>query len=294
LVSGPGGDDGHPLVVSPQEVDEERPGTTGMPVIRAGCGEGVGAATVVAEDLPGLSWYPWGVTTILVPFHHDERVDLSVPADVTVVPELPGGDIWARLTTLYRHVAEAVSPGDTIVSGDCLVSAGVVAGVQRAGIEPVIVWFDAHGDVHTLDTSTSGYLGGLSLRLLLGAHREIFADRIGFTPIAEENAVLVDARDLDPAETNYLATAGIHRTTVRDLDGIPDGPVILHVDVDVIDDSELPGLRFPASGGPSKRDVIEAVQHIRETRDVVAFDVACTWTTGDPGLVADMTAPPRT
>jgi arginase len=233
------------------------------------------------------------VTTILVPFHHDERVDLPVPADVTVAPELPDGDIWTRLTTLYRSVADAFTPGDTVVSGDCLVSAGVVAGVQRAGIDPVVVWFDAHGDVHTLDTSTSGYLGGLSLRLLLGAHRDIFCDRIGIEPIAEDKAVLVDARDLDPAEVDYLATSGIHRSTVDDLD-IPDGPVILHVDVDVIDSADIPGLRFPAPGGPSRQDVVVAIQHIRTTREVVAFDIACTWRgTGDPRLVADMTVPPK-
>jgi arginase len=234
------------------------------------------------------------MATILVPFHHDERVDLPVPADVTVAPELPDGDVWTRLTTLYRSVADAFTPGDTVVSGDCLVSAGVVAGVQRAGIDPVVVWFDAHGDVHTLDTSTSGYLGGLSLRLLLGAHRDLFSERIGLEPIAEERAVLVDARDLDPAEVDYLATAGIRRATVHDLGDIPDGPVVLHVDVDVIDSAELPGLRFPAPGGPSTQDVVAAVQRIRATRDVVALDIACTWTTGDPRLVADMTAPPRT
>jgi arginase len=232
------------------------------------------------------------VTTILVPFHHDERVDLPIPADVTVAPELPDGDVWTRLTTLYRSVADAFVPGDTVVSGDCLVSAGVVAGVRRAGIDPVIVWFDAHGDVHTLDTSTSGYLGGLSLRLLLGAHREIFADRVGFEPLAEERAVLVDGRDLDPAEADYLAGSGIHRATVHDLGEIPEGPVLLHVDVDVVDSAELPGLLFPAPGGPSRRDVVAAVRHLRATRDVVGLDIACTWRgAGDVSLVADMTAP---
>ena len=230
------------------------------------------------------------VPTILVPFHHDERIDLPVPADVTVEPELPGGDIWARLTALHRSLADAFTPGDTVVSGDCLVSAGVLAGVQRAGIDPVIVWFDAHGDVHTLDTSTSGYLGGLALRLLLGAHRGLFGDRVGFTPLAEERAVLVDARDLDPAEVDYLATSGIRRAAVHDLGDLPDAPLILHVDLDVIDGSEVPGLMFPVPGGPSRNDVRDAVHRIRATRDVVAFDLACTWRgAGDVGLVADLT-----
>lgn len=233
------------------------------------------------------------MTTVLVPFHQDQRLDLVVPADVVVDPVLPDGDIWTRITALHRHVADAVNPGDTVVSGDCLVAAGVLAGLQRAGTDPVVVWFDAHGDVHTLDTTTSGYLGGLSLRLLLGAHRDLFADRIGFAPLPEDRAVLVDGRDLDPAEIDYLEKSQIHRTTVHDLDDIPDGPVLLHVDVDVIDSAELPGLLFPAPGGPSRNDVVAAVKHLRATRDVAALDIACTWTTGDATLVADMTAPPR-
>lgn len=59
-----------------------------------------------------------------------------------------------------------------VLSGDCLVSMGVLTGLQSAGIDPAVVWFDAHGDVHTLESSSSGYLGGMSLRFLLGANYE--------------------------------------------------------------------------------------------------------------------------
>ena len=43
---------------------------------------------------------------------------------------------------------------------------GTIAGLQRAGSDPGIVWLDAHGDVQTPETSTSGYLAGMALRLL--------------------------------------------------------------------------------------------------------------------------------
>lgn len=225
------------------------------------------------------------MTTILVPFHQDETLDAaSLPVTavddlITIAPVLPDGDVWTRLAALYEPVAAAVAhhPGATVVSGDCLVSAGVVAGVQRAGIDPAVVWFDAHGDVHTLATSTSGYLGGLSLRLLLGAHRDLLGNRIGLRPVPEERATLVDARDLDPAEVDYLAGSAINRTTVSELAGLPDGPLVLHVDLDVIDGAELPGLRFSVPAGPSTSDVVAAVRQIRRTRDVVAFDIACPW-----------------
>jgi arginase len=134
--------------------------------------------------------------------------------------------------------------------------------------------------VHTLESSTSGYLGGLSLRLLLGAHRELLADRIGLTPVAEDRALLVDARDLDPAEAEYLAGAKVRRSTVRELDHLPAGPLVLHVDLDVIDSGELGRLRFPASDGPSTQDVVAAVRRIRADHEVVAFDLACTWYPG--------------
>jgi arginase len=91
--------------------------------------------------------------------------------------------------------------------------------------------------------------------------------------------VLVDARDLDPAEVAYLDRSGLVRRTVDELDddALPAGPLVLHVDVDVIDAGELPGLLFPAAGGPSSDAVLRAVQRVLATGRVVAFDIACPW-----------------
>lgn len=223
---------------------------------------------------------------IIVPFHLDERLPAGAlpvpPGDhVVVEPSLPAGDRWTPLVALYDAVADAVAShaNPTVVSGDCLAALGVVAGVQRAGIDPSIVWFDAHGDVHTLESSTSGYLGGMALRLVLGAHADEVARPLGLRPLAERDAVLVDARDLDPPEVDYLATAGIRRSGVADVEA-PDGPVVLHVDVDVIDGAELPGLRFPAPAGPSTDAVTAAIDRVVRTGRVVALSVACSWRPG--------------
>ncbi len=224
---------------------------------------------------------------IIVPFHQDERLPegtFPVPGDAhtVVAPRLPDVDGWPRLVALYAAVAGAVAGSaepPVVVSGDCLVALGVVAGVQRAGIEPSIVWFDAHGDLHTLDTTTSGYLGGLSLRLVLGAHADLVAGPLGLRPLAERDAVLVDARDLDPAEAGYLAGSRIRRCPVDEVE-IPPGPVVLHVDADVIDAADLPGLRFPTPGGPPAAAVLAAVRRILDTGRVVAFHLAGSWHPG--------------
>jgi arginase len=228
------------------------------------------------------------MTTILVPYHHDQRLadgDIPVSADATVQPELPEGDVWRRLASVCAATAAAVSPVvaagrvPVVFSGDCLMAGGTVAGVQRAGHDPAVVWFDAHGDVHTLETSTSGYLGGLSLRMLTGAHPDRYADVIGLRPVPPDRAVLVDARDLDPAEAEYLAESPTRRIAVPDVtaQAVPPGPLVVHIDLDVIDAGELSGLRFPASGGPSADAVLAACGRLLATGRVLALDVACPW-----------------
>jgi arginase len=227
------------------------------------------------------------MTMILVPYHHDERLpddSIDVRADVTVRPRFPEAGRWQRLTALCAATADAVAPVvaaggvPAVLSGDCLVLSGTLAGVQRGGLDPAVVWFDAHGDVHTLETTTSGYLGGLSLRLALGAHADRLAP-LGLRPIPEDRTVLVDARDLDPAEAEYLAGSAIRRTTLADLDTatLPDGPLILHIDLDVIDPADLPGLLFPAPNGPSTSEVLAAVRKVLDTGRVTALDIACPW-----------------
>jgi arginase len=233
------------------------------------------------------------MTVIVVPFHHDERLQagrVPVPAGAVVVaPELPGDDIWQRMTALHDAaagpIAAAVRAGEpaTVLSGDCLVGMAVLAGAQRAGVDPAIVWFDAHGDVQTLQTSASGYLGGMALRLVLGVHYDLLAGPLGVTAPAEDRAVLVGARDLDPPEEEYLRSAAVRRSTVAELDaaGLPAGPLLLHLDLDVIDPDDLPGLLFPTPGGPPAAEVIAAVRRVMATGRVCALDIACTWHPSD-------------
>ncbi|MFL6121449.1 arginase family protein, partial [Actinophytocola sp.] len=144
-----------------------------------------------------------------------------------------------------------------------------------------------HGDVHTLETSTSGYLGGLSLRLAVGAHADRVAGPLGLRPLPEDRVTLVDARDLDPAEADYLSTAAIHRRPVTDVE-VPDGPVVLHIDLDVIDAAELPGLLFPVPDGPSTDAVVEAVRRILDSGRVVALSIACPWHPADDPRRAEL------
>ena len=237
------------------------------------------------------------MAVLQVPYHLDEYLpDLDFPLEAAEIisTDLPPGGTWARLAALYRLVADAVASTvrhgsrPVVLSGDCTTALGTVTGLQRAGIDAGIVWFDAHGDVQTLETTASGYLGGLPLRLLTGYRPELIATALGLRPVAEQRVVLAGARDLDPPEITYLDDALISRAEVAGLDaaGLPGGPLYVHLDLDVIDSSAVPGLRYPAPGGPGCAQVAAALRMLLATRRVAAVGIACTWHPGHAATAA--------
>jgi arginase len=231
------------------------------------------------------------VSIIAVPYHQDEYLpDLDFPLEPTevITARITATEPWARLAAPCAAVAHAVAADvqrggrPVVLTGDCSTSLGIVAGLQSAGIDPGIIWFDAHGDVQTPQTSASGYLGGMPLRLLTGYEPELIAVRLGLRPVAEDRIVLAGARDLDPPERDYLAGAQIRQRDVTGLTeaDLPDGPLYVHVDLDVIEAAAVPGLRYPVPGGPDPGQLAAALQMLLSSGRVAALAIACTWHPG--------------
>ena len=184
------------------------------------------------------------------------------------VPESPAGDVrhafdlYAELSTRVR--AAAAFP--LVLAGNCGVTLGAVAGLGAEGTG--VVWFDAHGDFNTPDTSPSGYLDGMTLAALTGRCWRALAARIpGFAPLPDTRVALVGARDLDPPEAQALAESRVRRVAA-DLAGLeavlvpPVRRAYLHVDLDVLDPSEGRANQFAAAGGltvPVLQDAIRRV-----------------------------------
>ncbi len=225
------------------------------------------------------------MANVAVPYHLDERLDpfdIGVPVDHEITAHLPEGTPWQRMAVLYEQVAQTVSGLDSpplVVSGDCTTSLGVLAGLQRSGHNVGIVWFDAHADFHTEDTTTSGYLGGMPLALAVGVGLPTLPAALGLRPVTESRVVLVDARDTDPGEHVLLDQSSVTRVHVPGLNAgnLPDGELYLHVDVDVCDPTDVPDLLYPAPGGPDLADVFAAVERVVATGRVAAVGFAATW-----------------
>jgi arginase len=219
---------------------------------------------------------------ILSPFHLDERLDGSWPLapDEMIDPALPAGTAWERMTVIARDVAGAVARARAdgavplVLSGDCVAALAVVAGVQADGSDPHVIWLDAHGDLHTPESSSSGYLGGQPVRQLLGDADRTVPDAIGLRRVDEAALTLMDGRDLDPPEAAFLAASRMRQLPLQAI-AVP-GPVVLHVDLDVVDGGELPGLLYPVGGGPSLERALAVLTQLLEHDDVVAISLGCT------------------
>jgi arginase len=233
----------------------------------------------------------FAMTVVSVPFFIGSPTPpLDAPPGETLSPALPDGSPQARMGVLYRALAGSVTRiatgGDVplVYAGDCLAAIGVLAGLQGAGLDPDLVWFDAHGDFHTWETTRSSFLGGMPLAMIVGRGEQTIVAAAGLTPLPEDRVALVDARDLDPGEDAAVAGSGMTVLPVAAIPGWtpPQGPLHVHVDLDVVDPAEMPAHRYPAPGGPSLREVGEALDHLAATGLVAAVSFSA-WDPGLPG-----------
>jgi arginase len=155
-------------------------------------------------------------------------------------------------------------------------TAGVLAGLRRAGLDPVLVWLDAHGDFNTPETTPSGFVGGMPLAMLVGRGEAWLREQVGLSPLVERDVVLCDARDLDPGEAASLRASDV--TVVRDVAALPahvpaGRPVYVHFDVDILDLVEAPAMMFPVAGGPSVQALVAMAADLHRTHDIVAVSM---------------------
>jgi arginase len=155
------------------------------------------------------------------------------------------------------EMTRALQEGLTLViGGDCSMTAGTVAGTREAMGQPVgLVFIDADADLNTPDTTPSGYLNGMAVAIALGRGSEEVIAAAGTAPaVAPEHVALLGFRALDPGERSRIAdlalalpAAAIRKLGMRvaaalALDAVEnaDGPLVVHLDVDVLDPSLHP------------------------------------------------------
>lgn len=183
----------------------------------------------------------------------------------------------AAVGELARRVAAAVRAATrrgawpVVLAGNCNSAIGTLAGL---GPRPVgALWFDAHGDFNTPETSPSGYLDGMGLAVATGrCLPELWAAATAEPPVADERVALAGARALDDGEAELLERSAVTVVPAGDPDAVraaaahvaqrSPGGVYVHLDVDALDPEVAPGVAHPAPGGLAPGAVADALAEL--------------------------------
>src|SRR5262245_42262860 len=161
-----------------------------------------------------------------------------------------------------------------VLGGDHSVAAGSVAAtadfLRRAGKAPGLIWVDAHGDMNTPATSSSGNVHGMPLAALLGSEPAELSRIGGFSPkVAADRTVLIGIRNLDEREKDRIRESGVTVFTMKEIDregiasvvekaiaiaGRDTGGLHVSFDLDVCDPTIAPGVGTPVKGGLNYRE----------------------------------------
>jgi arginase len=203
--------------------------------------------------------------------------------------------ILAACDTLRAEVEQSLAAGRTplVLGGDHSIAIGSIAGVsghfRRQGRSVGVIWFDAHGDSNTPETTPSGNIHGMSLAISMGQGDPDLVRLGGHAPkIDGRRVVLIGVRDLDPGERDVLKRSGATVFTIRDVDerGMRDvvtqaiaiageGTSGIHVsfDLDVVDPEDAPGVGTAIWGGITYREAHLAMEILSERATVTSLDL---------------------
>lgn len=224
----------------------------------------------------------------------EDRCDIPVnkKAAVTVAgSNLKNLNIVAEVNEkLCAEVSSAMSEGKfpLVIGGDHSIAIGTISGVLQHKKNLGVIWFDAHGDINTPQTSPSGNIHGMPIAVLLGMGDESLTSIGGKDAVLKkENIVYIGSRDLDAGERTALKSLGIKVFTMHEIDdmGIKnvmteairiagEGTDGIHVsfDLDVLDPEVAPGTGTKVPGGMGYREAHYALELIARSEKLVSAE----------------------
>jgi len=205
---------------------------------------------------------------------------------------------------IAKVVAEANQHGQAVLmtGGDCNHCTGVLGGLQDVNGPDArigMVWFDAHGDFNTPNTTLSGMLGGMPVAVSAGLAYPHWREGSHIAaPIPTDRILMVDVRNLDPAEEQLIRATDVViaapapgfpgedlGTAAADLAKRCD-MLYLHVDADILDESYVPNHGTREPNGADMEQVLAAINTVMSTGKVAAFALVSIYGEGEGSQVS--------
>jgi len=228
----------------------------------------------------------------LIPALAELGLDMADWGNLAVAEKDPPLAVIAALNetladTVHRALADEAVP--LVVGGDHSLSIGSIAGAVRGRTGTGLIWFDAHGDYNSPETTPSGNIHGMALAVAHGIGAEALVNCGGPGPkVREENTVLIGVRDLDAMEKERLRRTRMTVFTMKDIDqagirevvlralqvaGRGGGGIHVSFDLDVLDPGEAPGVSTPVAGGLNFREAHLAMEILADHDAFRSIDV---------------------
>ncbi len=255
-------------------------------------GASLGPAAVKATNLNKLLNFQ-GITVV-------GEVDIEVPSVEDINIKNPKLRYLDQIVQVCNSVAlatqKALEQGSfpVIIGGDHSFAIGSIAGAsnfyRKQNKELGLIWFDAHGDMNTQETSLSGNIHGMPLAKTVGFGDSNLTQIYGYKPkVKSENTVLIGLRDVDEEEKKIIKKSEIISYTMSDIDHIGINEILeksvkalnqnveaIHVsfDLDVIDPQYAPGVSTPVDGGINFRESMQIMSYLAQYGKICSLDIA--------------------
>jgi arginase len=237
-----------------------------------------------------------GINQILRDCGHGVNV-CQIESTVSLPTEIGTGFELNRLLAESVRLAISNNRFPLVLAGNCNSCIGTIAGIDSSRLG--IIWFDAHGDFNTPETTVTGFLDGMGLAMATGRCWQALLKTVpGFVPIPENHVVHVGSRDLDVEERKMLEQAGIPlvvpaskretniletlRTALTELKNHVDR-VYLHIDMDVLHTEQGQPNHLAVPGGLPVEIVENAIGMVREYFSIEGCGISSYDPTHDKG-----------
>lgn len=218
---------------------------------------------------------------------------------------------WAREALVSRHIADLISANGkneyltVALLGSCSDLPGVLSGLQNMGPGQEeqtyhlaaniphrvgLIYFDAHADVNTPETTLSGMYGGMDVALAAGLYNDNNRLITGLDPpLPPSYILLADVRDTDPREQELIDRYGFQSISTEDIKTLSHNinsqmqrlsdltdVIYIHIDMDVLAPEEVAGHGLTAPKGPTSHELAAALELIFEYPKATAIGIAST------------------
>jgi len=273
----------------------------------------VGVPTALGGNLPSDPSIPWGMAEAPAALRQagfldriaaacgplDDRGDVPIDPGYREDPDRRAKNrslLLAALPRIAEAVAGALPAGDTgarllVLGGDCTAHPAAIAGIRRArpGTQIALVWFDAHGDFNTPETTPSGNVWGMPFAMACGRGDRDLVAAVDGPVVREEDCALIGGQVLDEAESRMLAAsaiahfgagmlatdAGIAALTAwaghvaARIDGF-----YIALDHDVLDASIRPAVSMPEPDGLMPEAALAAIRVIAAAGPIIGHGIS--------------------